>query len=546
MGRFATAGRLTIGTTLAALCLYAPVAMAAADLAQKSVDGSWQRAESAHFIVYSNNGEAKTRDYVSKLEAFNTVARSFYHRIAQSEITNTNKPVFYYFAKLDQANAVTPVWKEGFSPDKSCRDGAENFWLGADDQIDDDQIEAFQFRGLNNSVFHDYDVDDMPKWLSSGLFFYLETANIKDDLIHLGKPSRYQFEYSDDNLYMNGYPEKRSLMGKNDRIPFAEIISGKYSNPKKTGSVPGQNWLVAHYMMTNSENLGKLYAYVDDYGAGMDSMAAWKKDVGIDPTFFDGLLTQYMTKGVGEVTYKVIPLKDGDVTFTLLKKSSEPVPLLSAGTQMCPTEAYAGTLLKRLKTAYDENPGDAYTQREYARAQVLLGNSAEAVPYLSAASAEKTADFDVHYLLGRAYLKQAQQGTDAQANYRHARAELGSGYQLNPTYAPLLYYYAKSFADRPDYPNDNTVTAAQTAYDLVKDSDYVMYAAELYARRGMYDDMHETLESFSMYQASRYYVVSHQIYDAVDAHKPKDEIVAMFADFTDNPYAVYKKPDAKK
>ena len=503
-----------------ALVLYAAAAGAA--------ERTWVKAETAHFIVYSNNDVASTRVYAGKLEAFRKVASDFYGRLAQSEVVNDNRLVVYYFADVQEFKQVEPtVGEGGFQPSRSCKDGEAAFWTSK--QMDGDTAQTYQFMSENERVANDYDTRDMPAWLSAGLYSYLETADIKDDTIVLGAPTTDEFVYYLD--YYGG--ETRSLMSKNDRIPYAEIISGNHSDPKKTGPIRGQSWIVADYMLTAPANLGKLYNYIDLFNNGMPSLEAWQKGTGIDPASFDAVTTNYMSKGVPMVTYKFLPLTDDQITVTALPQTGESVPLLSATVQICPDAGRAPGLIGNLEKAVSAAPEDSYTRRELARAQVLIGDPAEALPYLTAEIAQHPDDYDTHYLMGRYWLSQTQSATgDARDQaYVHARIELASSYKLNPTSAPTLYYYAKAFADRPDYPSDNTLAAAEAAYDLKKDSDYQVYLAELYARRGLFDDMKATIPDPRPQGKTNYDVVTTQIYAAVDAGRPKADIVALFSGY---------------
>ena len=509
------------------------MALALFGTAAGAAERTWVKAETAHFIVYSNNDVASTRVYAGKLEAFRKVASDFYGRLAQSEVVNDNRLVVYYFADHAEFSTIDPkIAETSFEPSLSCKDGEAAFWTSK--ELQGETTQAYQFFSENERVANDYDTRDMPAWLSSGLHSYLETADVKGDTVVLGAPTTDEFVY-----YVNEYMgQTQSLMTKNDRIPYAEIISGTYSNPKKTGPIRGQSWIVADYMLTAPTNLGKLYSYIDLYNSGTPSLEAWQKGTGIDPESFDAVTANYMSKGVPMVTYRFIPLTDDQITVTALPQTGESVPLLSAAVQTCPDAGRAPELIGDLEKAVAAAPEDSYARRELARAQVLIGDPAQALSYLTSEIAQHSDDYDAHYLMGRYWLSQAQSATgDARGQaYVHARVELASSYKLNPTSAPTLYYYAKAFADRPDYPSDNTLAAAEAAYDLKKDTDYEVYLAELYARRGMIDDMKATLPNTWPQGKSNYAVVTNQIYTAIDAGKPAADIASLFSGYRAHSY----------
>ncbi len=400
------AGFKTIGLT----------ALLTLSLIHQAVAGSWIKAETTHFIIYSDNDEKSTRDYASRLEAFNTIATNFYRRLSDSEVSDTTKPVFYFFDDLSIFKAVRPKLTNGFIISLSCRDGAANFWSNNKD-INSDATQEYQFQSLNTLVASRYS-SGMPDWLSRGLNLYLLTADIKNDTVQLGAASPYQFSYQTD--YVSDH--RQSLMAKNDRIPYAEILSGKPSNLKKTGSIPGQSWIITHYMLTDPQNQAKLFTYIDLYNHGATSLEAWKKAVGLDPSFFDDLTVNYMAKGVPIVTYKFLPLAGDAVAITKLAAYNDSVPMLSAALNTCPDKNYQSEIEARLEKVAAVMPDDTFVQREAARAQVWYSDKPEtALPYLQKQITENPKDYDAHYMLGRLLLRQAQ--------YAKARVELGTAYQ---------------------------------------------------------------------------------------------------------------------
>lgn len=485
--------------------------------------GDWLKLESQNTIVFSNTDETEARAYLNSLEAFNKLAHTYYRKLAPSEVSG-DKYVSYYFKRLDDYESFNKAPDRQIILHTSCRDGYGALWT-ANAEINEQFGQLYQFVGLNNTISGFYDMREMPNWMGVGLHAFLASAEVKDSVITVGQPARGQYEVF--NPRNAGF---LSLTTKNDRLPFADILSGKYSKPEKAIMAPAQSWVIMHYLLTSSpENAGKLYQFADDYNFGMDAQAAWKKDIGLDPTFFDTVVSNYKTNGVPALTYKITDV-GAVVKVTPIAKSDADVPLLSASAQTCPAEKDATRILQQLARAVDKAPSDAYTARENARAQILLGQPENALAYVTTGLTAQPDDADLNYLAGRIYLARAEGGQDKAANFAQARSYLGKSYKLKGTYAPTLYYYARAFADQPNYPSDNTLASAEAADALMNTIDYSLYLAELYARRGMFDDVvtvvvrHRTTAG-----GTNYDVAADKIEQAAKARKTSDVLAVLAA-----------------
>ena len=456
------------------------------------------RAETEHFIVYSDADQSSTRDYVSKLESFYVTASSLYYPVSDGAINYKQKPTFLYIKSLQDDYVIFPQLKKGlanggsFALYNSCLDGETNAYTDAafmSDYYDGD----YRFVSLNIYVKRIYMSRTLPDWVSVGLYSYVLNADIQKEKIVVGKPSAWQ------TLGL-GTDERAGLLTK--YVPFSQIIDDNVTSPKDSSSLKAQYWLMMVYMMSTAENREKLYNYVELVSSGRSSGEAFKEAIGLEPAFFENLIKQYKTKGFPVIEFKVSALDPKTYKLEKLPDYSEPVPLLSAASQACHGSEYGDEIINRLQKVASEMPDDRYAQRELARSQILLGQVTSAKAYIEGESNTAAADYDFKYLEGRYYLGLAEAGgPDADANFAKARSNLGKAYKLNPTSGPILYYYARAFENQADFPNANTIMAVRQANEALQ-GPYQSYLNALLIKTGqMVDEATQLIEKKPTIQA---------------------------------------------
>ena len=459
------------------------VALVASACQTAQANPAWYRAETKHFVVYSDASEASTREYLSKLESFYVTASSFYITVSDGVIDYKQKPVYLYIKTLEDDYAVFPQMKvystsEGgrFELNGSCTDGETNAYTDAD-FMTGNYGGDYRFLAPNLFLKRVYMSKGLPAWVSAGMYSYVLNADIQRDKIVVGNPSFWQ---TLDPAHTN------TVEFLDHHVPFSEIIADNITSTKYRASLPAQYWLMMDYMLSTPENRHKLSRYAELVAGGRPSAAAFQEAIGIDPTFFDQLIKTYNKSGFPVIEYKVSALDPKEFQLDKLPDYGEPVPLLSAAAQACPGLQYTDEIIGRLQKVASARPDDRYVQRELARSQILLGQAANAKAYIEAESTGSATDYDFKYLEGRYYLALAEGGTGAEraANYQKARLSLGKAYQLSETSGPVLYYYARAFEEQPDFPNANTLTALRQADELMPDAGYKYYLNALLIKTG--------------------------------------------------------------
>ncbi|GGZ42501.1 tetratricopeptide repeat protein [Asticcacaulis endophyticus] len=456
---------------------------------------AWLRAESPNFIVYSELGDAKTREYIQKLEAFSYITDLFYNELGDISASQGAKTTFYAMQSVEDYRIIRPnIRSNGFNPYYVCDEGAQFFSVKDVDLNNDgdngarmvpglDLNLAYMFFSLNRTQMLQHFSYRLPPWLENGLGWYLMTAIIEDGRVVIGNPEpdiafSYDFAFRQSDVSAKAYLSD-----------FTDIIAEKPANIDKLTSRNFQNWLMTHYLLSDKTHRTALKAYLDRYAEGDQSPSDAFKSAGLSPGMFDQALKTYFKDGVPVLAYKLPAPDQATVTITNLPFYKDSLPLLNAALLSCPTEDYGQKLTQRIRKQAALTPGDDLSRLTLARAEILYGDPSAALPVLTERLSANPNDFEVHYWLGRVYLRQAQtaNGNDRTQAYASARKELGRAYKLNQISAPALYYYAKGFEDQPDFPNDNTLDAVTLANDYANNQ-YKTYQIELLMRRGDRDE----------------------------------------------------------
>jgi hypothetical protein len=220
-------------------------------------------------------------------------------------------------------------------------------------------------------------------------------------------------------------------------------------------------------MLSDPARTKALYAYFTAVGGGADPIASWQSATGIKIDTLHHVLRRYSD----DMLFMRVPLADypeSSIRVTRLPKGSEQYVLKGSLLTTCPTSEYGKALLADLAARKMALAGDPQYRLALARAQLLFGELGEAEAALAEIHAGRPDDFEVNYLMGRVRFAQAERAEGAAKSERmdQARAFFMAAYRANKFDAPNLYYLARSFSNKPNYPDANVLNAADSAHYL--------------------------------------------------------------------------------
>lgn len=499
--------RLSLGLLAGLATLMTPAAGRAAD---------WIEAQSAHFIIYSQAPEKKTRLYVKKLEAFRTLTNML---LGASDAGPQTRFTVYLLADNDQMLQVRPSFaRQVGGVYFNCAEGTQAYA----------SLQYFDMDGQDPSLItllHEYSHYVMfqhartyyPAWYVEGFAEYLSTADPEKGAITIGEMSQ----------------ERNFTLSQDRWISFDKVLNpdfgftgDKNNDPWEIESFYAQAWLLTHYMLSDDKRAKDLNAYFARLQNGEPPVAAFEAATGIKVATLEGVLKRYAEK----TFYLKIALPD----YPDDQINVTPVPgggawLLDASLlTTCPDASQGKALLGRL-SALASPSASAALRLAIDRAQMQYGDPKRAADDLADPTHPAPDGFETHYLLGRAYLKQAQsqQGEAARALTDQARAEFIKAYKLQKFDAPNLYFLAESFADQPGFPDMNVVNAASGAHVLAPGVlDYAGLTAFADLINNRRDDAVAALQPFvgdphNRQQAERIKLTV----DAIRAGKPTAEVM---------------------
>jgi tetratricopeptide (TPR) repeat protein len=134
----------------------------------------------------------------------------------------------------------------------------------------------------------------------------------------------------------------------------------------------------------------------------------------------------------------------------------------------CPDAALGKATLSSLVALKPKLAGNRSYRLDLARAHLLYGDPSEAEADLKQLLADNPNDFQTNYLLGRIRMVQAEKKDGAAKSelIDQARAFFMTAFRANRLDAANLYYLARSFSNKPNFPDANALNAADGAHHL--------------------------------------------------------------------------------
>ncbi len=497
---------------------------------------TWIKAESPHFIVYTDASEADARDDLRKLEAFETMTEQLYSGIGDSELPDYHKTTLHFLKNLSDFLVIRPMLFNGFQPVIRCPDFEQQLYSvasgAAPDKLEDytrfDLAWMFYARaGLQNIKYFS---KPLPTWVDSGLANYFMTVNIQTDRIIVGQPFP--------EILRDEEGHKLALA---QLMPFEDIVAGPLVASHKlirhfdANAYRFQTWLMVSYFMSDPERKARFVKYLEAVTDGADPLTAFATETGMQPGDFNAIFTQYMTAGSPELSYARKAAAEPVITITPVVETAQDLPLVASAIRSCPNDVDGKVLLHTARQIAGRYPSDPLAQMTLAAAAVqfgdLKGEAADtALPILDARLKADPNDVEARQLMGRLYLYLARRGAPEQssANFARARTELGKAYQLDPTSAPTLYDYVLAHKNLPDFPDENTQGAMALAQSYSRNA-YGWLQAEIDVRTEDYERALIFFGGDCHMCGHRYREAYLAIHDALAAKKPKADILALFA-----------------
>ncbi len=421
--------------SLAFASLLAGLMIAAAPAAMA---GPWLRLESAHAVIYSDNGEKKVRDYALHMEVFNLASDKMFAEIGDTHVEIPRKQTFYYMEAPREFKLIRPaIANNAFSPELGCPDYGRSYFSVMQEfnnrSIDDRYINAdlaYLMRSYTGIKIEEYFSKAPPVWLKAGLQDYFMTMNIVKGDVVVGLPLPDMM--ADENYH---------IFESSMFYPIDDIISGEPMRSGNSQVARVEQWTVVSHLMSTPEGRAQLADYLDRLRKSENKITAFHAATGLDDAAVRAIYDGYVHKNVPFLTYHFDVAADGDMAVTRLPDYGQDVPLMLAAVRTCPPRAQGETLLGDLRALSTRFPQDGLVGEATALAEIDFGDPEHARANLDRRLAANPQD--VEALLEKARMiiaiGTAAGGDVRTARYTEARDLLTEAQTLDPGNIQIAY-----------------------------------------------------------------------------------------------------------
>ncbi len=488
------------------------------------VKHDWVRAESPHFIVYSDTKRDDVAALLSQLERFRHVLRSLSNMTGQDA---DPKLTLYYLADAGQLRVVDPA-----APDhavglyQACEDGVQGYavhqpytprpGLAVVQQPEDSGL-TYIFQAYARHFFTAHFPIRTPAWYIDGYAQYFSTVRFDGNAAIIGLPPQalasyvaglqsqtykaqmtYQDLLNDNDLYnvteteqinaASSSSQAQSLAGGSlVRSDFGNI-DPQHADERHQAEVAteyqARAWLMTHWLLSSHGNLDHLADYVGAIGHGENRLDAFHRVFGRTPAEMDNVLRDYLYHKARLLRLTFNDLPQAEVQFDPEPSAANHLMLDDAALRGCPSPAYGRALLADISHEAAQYPDSGFAQAALARAEIGYGDPQKALPWLEKQTRAQPGDFDAQYLLGRARLALARTPGDA-ATYDAAKVAFTQAARIDATSAVNAFWYYRAQVAASGQVAPDAAGAAVLAYKAAPEVDaYAVHAGLVYALSG--------------------------------------------------------------
>jgi hypothetical protein len=426
----------------------------------RAEDGRWVRAESQHFIAYSDYSEAKVRAAVEQLERFDALLRIITGRKSDANAPAPKLEV-YLFRNPGSLAEVRPGISSSIRGFYTARPEliaafaifSSDYGLEAQDVMFHEYAHHFMMQ--NSSITY-------PSWYVEGFAEYVATADIKPEKISWGNIAQVRV-----NALIEG-----------DWPPMEHILRGDRMRGADAYTFYSLAWFMTHYFYDKHSE--QLHAYLIRLNEGADPIAEFPRSFGMSLDDFKKDLRRSTQQGVKVNTAKLRPQDAPSIAVSRMPPSADELLTLAArirldgyGAPDEKTNADATTgrerLLDRVRREAAKFPRDAYAQKTLALAEIMLGSPAAGRAAMEGLLASDGDNPEALYLMGLSHVVEARAAKEKAPRleqYRAARPYFVRAFNHNPDHAPTLFHYTETFVAESGKLTPEQLDVLLTAYAL--------------------------------------------------------------------------------
>jgi|CXWL01.1.fsa_nt_gi hypothetical protein len=462
-------------------------------------DGRWRRAESEHFVIYSDGSESGLREATQTLEDFHIALETLTNSAGTED--STFKLEIYLLEDSASLRVVSPDVSQYVGGFYSTSTEHMAAFLVYNNNYSVDAREVLQHEYAHHFMLHRFPAA-YPRWYTEGWAEFVSTTEVRDRRAVVGVPGERI-----NRLYAANAPSTatRAVRGSFSVtvLPIEQLLAperypNRHVDPDFVGHFYATAWLATSLIANRPELSQGLTAYVRALGEGGDPIESFEPAFGMTPAAFEDAMTAYV-RGSARAIGVPLPAATAAVQITRLPESMDDLLLRVARMKLrIDLDHNPEQLAETVNRAATRYPTDPFVQRAAARVALLSNDTARARTLLEPIIAANNTDAEALLLMGLSYstdaAREGQTPEAATEAIRIARRHWAAGFRANPDYFPILFLYAQSFRSgtAPLAPAQLDVMAR--ALYLAPQADDIRFAyAEAALDGGRYEEAADTL-----------------------------------------------------
>lgn len=383
---------------------------------------SWLRAESPHFIVYSNTQGADAARLLDQLERLDTLLRLYTAPMlaaGRDPGRQPNKLTLYYLDGTGGFARFAPdAPQDAIGMVKSCAAGVlgVGVQLHPIAQLSDAQLarepldegQSYLFEAYARHFLFRYTDVRAPTALIEGMAQYFSTVRFSNSQMAVGRTPTALGRYL-------GFLDEGAMR----QLDYDDVFARTYAFRPHPGDVrarasqlefEARAWTLVHYMLSSADNRRRMGVFLDAVHNGQPAGQAFARSYDVAPGQVSTVLWRYRQPGMKVLRVQLPPASKAPVAIRPLSHAAGEFVLLDAMRAGCPGSGAGKDLLSTVRELAAAMPNSEAARASLSRARVEWGDAGEvraALPYLEQAAARDGDDAEAAYWLGRANLRLA-------------------------------------------------------------------------------------------------------------------------------------------
>lgn len=402
----------------------------------------WRRAESPHFIVYSQGSEHALRRYVRHLEIYDFLLRA---RMGLPAQTAGRKLPIYLVNRRSGLLEINPA--TGPNVMGTYYPAGEDIFAAAVDDGEQDYLLHEYFHHFSHQV---ESTAGYPGWLVEGLAEYFMTAEISEIAVKIG-----------------GFNEGRVYdLFTSSWLPLDELVSKRFGevSPSQRATYYSLAWLLTHWFMSDDDRRQQLSVYIRDLHRGADSVPAMEKATGMTMEEIRQQLRRYRRLAVNHYT---ADFPETPITVTRLPGSADDLLLIGQRLKIGVAEDQRAETAELVRRLAARHPDDPFATLQLGHAELHFGDPEAGEAILERLLEREPDNVEALQLMANRYIRLAMDTPDEVVSLmRNARTYLARAYAADPEQYYTLQLLAQTRQVEIDYPTENDLVTWDQAFRL--------------------------------------------------------------------------------